>query len=357
MIITGGSSPTFTITNNTLLNFNTAEFNLGHTGTLFGQIDHNTSSTGSDFGNGSGVNVGVRKRLGLNKYHTSDAMPSTGSYRKGDFVFNSNPSVAGAGGSQYVIIGWKRLVTGTAHILNTDWVEMRGTNATTGKWDEAQLGGVVSLGTFLTDERYHTTEAAVSGISDSGGDALFLFEVTDYDDGDQVVGSGFEPATAVNNTFTIEKVSTVTGKLTESDGTTLSWVDVGSASDTGTFTFKHLGRGYSLVNGVQGITTVILNDVSADSDGPLYRTWSDMMSIEAKVVHDTSGAVGATVTVYGTEETSVPSVDGTPLVTFTLSGTDEDRASATVQCKFTNIYAVVSGISSANVGVTCTVKE
>ena len=50
-------------------------------------------------------------------------MPTSGEYAKGDFVFNTNPSEAGS--PAYVILGWSRLVTGTAHVLNTDWVEMR----------------------------------------------------------------------------------------------------------------------------------------------------------------------------------------------------------------------------------------
>lgn len=53
------------------------------------------------------------------------SVPSIGTYRAGDVVLNSNPVVAGAGGSQYIVAGWKRLTTGAAHVLNTDWVSMR----------------------------------------------------------------------------------------------------------------------------------------------------------------------------------------------------------------------------------------
>jgi hypothetical protein len=53
------------------------------------------------------------------------AMPSTGTWTAGDIVYNSNPSVLGSAGSQYVLHGWRRLTTGSANVLNVDWVEMR----------------------------------------------------------------------------------------------------------------------------------------------------------------------------------------------------------------------------------------
>lgn len=34
------------------------------------------------------------------------AAPTTGTWAQGDFVKNRNPTVAGGGGSQYVILGW-----------------------------------------------------------------------------------------------------------------------------------------------------------------------------------------------------------------------------------------------------------
>ena len=49
------------------------------------------------------------------------AAPTTGSWAVGDFVLNSSPSVAGAGGSQYIIHGWRCTVSGTPGT----WVEMR----------------------------------------------------------------------------------------------------------------------------------------------------------------------------------------------------------------------------------------
>lgn len=55
----------------------------------------------------------------------SDTKPSKGTWKKGEYVRNSNPSVLGSAGSQYIINGWLRLTDGAAHVLNTDWVEDR----------------------------------------------------------------------------------------------------------------------------------------------------------------------------------------------------------------------------------------
>lgn len=56
------------------------------------------------------------------RYQARDAMPTTGVYAKGDYVDNSDPVKLGTAGSRYVIYGWKRLVSGDAHVLGTDWV-------------------------------------------------------------------------------------------------------------------------------------------------------------------------------------------------------------------------------------------
>lgn len=47
----------------------------------------------------------------------STAMPTTGYFFKGQFVENSNPTISAG----KVLIGWRRLTTGNAHVLNTDW--------------------------------------------------------------------------------------------------------------------------------------------------------------------------------------------------------------------------------------------
>lgn len=45
------------------------------------------------------------------------AMPTTGTYQTGSFVFNTSPSVVGG----KTLLGWQRLTTGSSHVLNVDW--------------------------------------------------------------------------------------------------------------------------------------------------------------------------------------------------------------------------------------------
>lgn len=61
---------------------------------------------------------------------TAAAMPTTGTYARGDFVSNSQPAIAGGAGSRYVVLGWKRLVDGTAHVAGVDWIESRALTGT-----------------------------------------------------------------------------------------------------------------------------------------------------------------------------------------------------------------------------------
>ena len=55
------------------------------------------------------------------RYQTSAAIPTTGSYGVGDIVWKTTPVEAGGGGSKYVIIGWICTVAGTPGTL----LEMR----------------------------------------------------------------------------------------------------------------------------------------------------------------------------------------------------------------------------------------
>ena len=41
------------------------------------------------------------------------SVPTTGTWAKGDFVANSNPSEAGTAGSKYVLLGWVNVAGGT----------------------------------------------------------------------------------------------------------------------------------------------------------------------------------------------------------------------------------------------------
>jgi hypothetical protein len=62
---------------------------------------------------------------GMQKETYDEAMPTTGTYNAGDFCWKVNPSEAGTAGSRYILQGWRRLSTGSAHVLNVDWAEMR----------------------------------------------------------------------------------------------------------------------------------------------------------------------------------------------------------------------------------------
>lgn len=55
------------------------------------------------------------------RYTAMTAAPTTGTWAKGDFVANSNPSELGSVGSKYFIDGWKCLAGGTPGT----WVQAR----------------------------------------------------------------------------------------------------------------------------------------------------------------------------------------------------------------------------------------
>ena len=96
----------------------------------FTTLDANATVENNTFVGAPGVIFsGSVFRQGFNRGQTGQyvaaAMPIAGNYTAGDEVVSNGPAVLGGAGSQYVIRGWKRLTTGGAHVLNTDWVEMR----------------------------------------------------------------------------------------------------------------------------------------------------------------------------------------------------------------------------------------
>ena len=54
-------------------------------------------------------------------YTASTAAPTTGTWNKGDFVLNSNPSETGTAGSKYIVHGYRCTVSGTPGT----WVQCR----------------------------------------------------------------------------------------------------------------------------------------------------------------------------------------------------------------------------------------
>lgn len=57
--------------------------------------------------------------------NAATSVPTTGTWRKGDFVVNSAPAESGVALSKYVVTGWIRLTDGSANVMNTDWVQNR----------------------------------------------------------------------------------------------------------------------------------------------------------------------------------------------------------------------------------------
>ena len=66
-------------------------------------------------------NNSVYPVLRSKKERQSSVIPSAGTYQKGDFVRNTNPSIV----ANAVIFGWLRITDGSNHVLNTDWVEIK----------------------------------------------------------------------------------------------------------------------------------------------------------------------------------------------------------------------------------------
>lgn len=49
----------------------------------------------------------------------------TQSWVAGDFAFSTDATEYGTYGSKYVLLGWRRITTGSGNVLNVDWVEVR----------------------------------------------------------------------------------------------------------------------------------------------------------------------------------------------------------------------------------------
>lgn len=71
---------------------------------------------GSDPGDFFAYKTPRVKQMGPRQYR-ADAMPTAGRFRRGAFVINSSPDVAGGA----YVRGWDRLTDGAAHVLGVDW--------------------------------------------------------------------------------------------------------------------------------------------------------------------------------------------------------------------------------------------
>jgi hypothetical protein len=70
-----------------------------------------------------------KNSLGANLKNSS-GMPTSGTYIAGMVVSVRAGAILGTAGSRYIVTGYQRLTTGNAHILNTDWVELRSLTGT-----------------------------------------------------------------------------------------------------------------------------------------------------------------------------------------------------------------------------------
>jgi hypothetical protein len=58
-------------------------------------------------------------------YPDFSALSTSTGWASGDVAWNQGATILGTAGSRYTIVGWRRLTTGTGHVLGTDWAEMR----------------------------------------------------------------------------------------------------------------------------------------------------------------------------------------------------------------------------------------
>ena len=61
----------------------------------------------------------LRADVEANERETVSAMPTTGTYVRGYFSWNSNPTIDA---NDMILLGWCRLTTGSRHVDGTDWV-------------------------------------------------------------------------------------------------------------------------------------------------------------------------------------------------------------------------------------------
>lgn len=62
---------------------------------------------------------------GGKRHFVKNSMPTTGNYNVDDIVHIPSPTEEGTAGSKYEVIQYRRLTTGSGHVLGTDWRERR----------------------------------------------------------------------------------------------------------------------------------------------------------------------------------------------------------------------------------------
>lgn len=59
------------------------------------------------------------------KMYIRSSRPTSGSFKTGDIILTTDTYEYGTSPNKYLLMGWKRITTGSGHVLNTDWKEMR----------------------------------------------------------------------------------------------------------------------------------------------------------------------------------------------------------------------------------------
>lgn len=95
-----------------------------------GTVKNNTGSAVpalTSSSNQFSASVDVKNNFAGRRFEIMETMPSTGTYTLGDYVEARSPT---KDGNNMMLIGWVRLVTGSAHVLGTDWGAVRVSHVT-----------------------------------------------------------------------------------------------------------------------------------------------------------------------------------------------------------------------------------